>query len=183
MRLQILMAFLSLSTCSKVVGQKINSYKYVYKFQLDKPNDVSSVNVDTLQNLDSIEKINGKVIDNKSAPLSFLSIILKSKDTTIYTTTNEKGLFEINTKPSSYELTVSGVNYISVTKDIVIIGKINYNLRVKLARQGPLTWYDINSKIELTKEQIEKIKECVEANENKPIKCGRKNEYYVSIEI
>jgi hypothetical protein len=183
MRLQILMAFLSLSICSKVVGQKFNRYKHVYKFQLDKPNDVSSVTVDTLQNLDSIEKINGKVIDNKSAPLSFLTITLKSKDTTIYTTTNDKGLFEINAKPSSYELRVSGVNYILLTKTLEVRDKTNYNLRIMLARQGPLTWYDINSQKELTKEQIDKIKKCVEANENEPIKCGRKNEYYVSIEI
>ena len=38
-------------------------------------------------------------------------------------------------------------------------------------------------KKELTKYQFDKIKKCVEANENKPIKCGRKNESYVSIEI
>ncbi len=168
---------------STVVGQKINSYKYVYKFQLDKPKDISSIIVDTLQNQEGIQKINGKVIDNKLQPLSFLTIILKSKDTTIYKTTKDKGLFEINTKPSTYVLTISGVNYISMTKTLVIDNRINYNLRIKLARQTPLTWYDIHSKKKISKEDIDKIKKCVEANETKPIKCGRKNEYYITIEI
>ena len=183
MRPQILIFFICLFTLSTVVGQKINTYKYVYKFQLDKSNDINSVTVDTLQNQDAFEKISGEVIDNKLQPLIFVTIILKSKDTTIYKTSNDKGLFVINAKPSTYELIISGANYVSITKTLVINDKINYNLKIKLARQASLNWYNINSKKELTKKDIDKIKKCVEANGNNPIKCVKKNEYYISIEI
>jgi hypothetical protein len=183
MRHPTLIVFICLFTCSNVTGQKIDSYKYIYKFQLDKPNEVSNITVDTLQNEDAINRIKGKVTDNKLQALSFLTIIMKSKDTTIFAVTNEKGSFKINANPSTYDLTISGVNYISMTKTVAIDNKINYNLSVILARQAPSTWYDIHSKKELKKDDINKIKKCVEVNKSRPINCGKNNVYFVTMEF
>lgn len=180
---QILTVFVFLFNFTTVEGQKINSYKYVYKFQLNKPNDISNITVDTVQNQDVLKTINGKIINYKLEPLTFLTIILRSKDTIIYKTTNDKGLFEITVKPSTYELTISGVNYVSITQTLVINNKINYSLRIKLARHASLNWYDIHSKKKLKKEDIDRIKKCVEVNKSKPINCGKNNTYYVTVEI
>jgi hypothetical protein len=164
-------------------AQKTGVYKYVYQFQLIKPNEKSSIAVDTFTKESNLSTISGKVINYQSQPLYLFSVILKSRDTAVYSTTNEKGLFEINVKPATYELSISGVGYASMTQTLAINKNINFKLTIKAARRPGFTLYDIHSTRKLKKAAIDQIKACVDANDGKSHQCGKKNEYYITIEI
>lgn len=166
-----------------VVGQKTNKYKFIYKFHLEEPNDSCKISIDTLQNQGDINTVRGELTNNKSNPIGFLTIILKNNDTTISAITNQKGLFELKAKPSTYDLTIAGVGYKTLNQLLSIDRQNNFTFRITLAIQASLDWYNIYSKKELTPDEIDKIKKCVQDNNEKIDKCGRKNEYSVTMEI
>jgi hypothetical protein len=70
-------------------------------------------------------------------------------------------------------------------KDMSKVSHDSVDNKVKILNMGQLepSWYNINSKIELTDFEIEKIKTCVASDKKDVTKCKKKNVYYVTIEI
>ena len=174
-----LFIFCSLNTHA----QKQSDYKYIYKFQLPETNDTAKIVIDTTENQEHLVTLKGKITNNKSEPLSFLTISIKSKDSTFYLTTNNEGFFETSIKPSLYELIIDGVGYKSFKISVNANGESNFNFKLILSKSKPLEWFDIYSKKELCQQEIEEIKKCVQSNNQNVSKCRKKNLYYVLIEI
>lgn len=164
-------------------AQKPSDYKYIYKFQLPELNDSSRIVIDTTRNKNPLVSLKGKISDNRSEPVSFLTITIKNIDTTFYLTTNNEGLFETRIKPFLYELTIDGIGYKSFKISIKINGENNFNFKLILAKGKSLEWFDIYSKRELTQQEINTIIECAQSNGQNVYKCRKKNLYYVLIEI
>lgn len=183
MRLSILTFFTTFLLFLCAAAQKSNNYKYFYKFQLDYPNDTSKIIIDTFTNQKEKHYLKIQTKNIQSKPITFLTVILKSKDTTITRITNTQGLLQINLNPTTYEITLSGVGYKNLTTSIIINRQEDYLLDITLAREKSLVWYDINSRKELTEKEIDDIKKCVQNDERNVIKCRKKNEYEVAIEI
>jgi len=183
MRASILTCFISLLLCLCVAGQKTKDYKFVYRLQPASFNDTESFIIDTLTNSKSISTIKAVINNYQSKPIGFLTIIFKNVDTTIKTITNEKGLFSLNVKPSNYELTILGVGYKTLIKQLSIDKNNNYNIAINLARQSVMNLYDIHSRKKLSQADIDNIKNCIQNNEQSLDKCKKKYDYYITLEI
>ena len=168
-----------------IYGQKTSPYKYVHKFQLEKPNEASFIHVDTISNDNKAFLISGVVTGAKKLPLSGSSIIFKRIDSPskFSTTTNHNGQFEIVLNAGDYEVSISEVGHSSVNSSLKVTAQTNLKLTAVLANNTIMEWYNVNSKKELSNDELETIKKCVQQNPDKPAKCGKKDEFYITIEI
>jgi len=164
-------------------GQKSKDYKFVYRLQPDNFNDTEKFVTDTLKNFESASTVTAVIKNYQSKPIGFLTVIFKDADTTIKTMTNESGLFSIKLKPSNYAITIAGINYKALTKQIHVDTNNDFNLTITLARQTPMNWYNIHSRKKLSQADIDNIKNCIENNEQSFDKCKKKYDYYITLEI
>lgn len=183
MRFSIFITVISFLCSSATVAQDTSQYNHVYRFQLRWPRVFDSIFIHRMQNGKSNSTVEGKVMDNTLQPLPFLTITLKNKDTIIYTITDEEGYFKLNAIPSSYKLTIAGIDYLSRTDSIKLGKGVTFNVTVQLSHLPLKTRYDISSKQELTEQEIDQIRKCVEENNGRVTGCEKENKYYIVIEI
>lgn len=184
MKLSIIILFICFCLTLNSAAQELSHYKYIYKFQLERLCDTSKIQIDTFKNRrDLTTIINGEVKNSGQKAISFLSIVLKGSDTTITSTTNGKGFFKIKVKPSTYNLTISGIGYKTLHQSVSLNNKNAYNFKILIASESSADWYDIYSKQELTNHDIDIIKKCVKDNNGKVGNCVDINKYYIVIEI
>jgi len=155
-------------------GQKLKDYRFVYRLQPDNFNDTEKVVIETFKNSESIATINGVIKNYQLKPIGFLTVIFKSADTTVKTMTNENGLFSVKLKPSNYVVTIAGVNYKTLTKQIQLDTNNAFNLTITLASQTPMNWFNIHARKKLSETGINNIKNCIQNNEQPFDKCNKK---------
>lgn len=178
-----LTCFTSSLLYSCAAGQNFKNYPFVYRLGTASLNDKEEFKIDTLKNSEAVSTVEAVIKDFQASPVQFLTVIWKSNDTTITKTTNEKGMFSINLKPSIYELTITGAGYKTLIKKISIDKTSNYNLAIDLARQPTMNWYNIHSRKNLSQADLDSIKNCIQHNEQSPDKCKKKYDYYITFEI
>jgi len=162
-------------------GQR-SKYKYKYRFQLEKK-DTFKITNDTFNNYENVAvTIRGIVLDSKQEPEGYITIVLKNRDTIISTTTDGYGYFELKVKPSNYQMRFVGLGYKLPAYKIDMNGNYFTNFKIILYQTSD-EWYNINSVRELTIQQINEIKQCVTLNLADLSQCGKKNKFYIMMEI
>ena len=166
-----------------VYSQNEAGYKYIYEFQMEINKNAGNIVVDTLPNKSGASTVKGKLSNRKSEPLSSMTIILKCSDTTMVTTSDQNGNFAFTSRPSVYQLLVSGIGYDSLQRNIVLTKAYNVFCSISLAEQQSKTRYKIYSKRQLSQYKINSIRSCVRQNERNINKCRKKHEYFITQEI
>lgn len=166
-----------------VYSQNEAGYKYIYEFQIEIKKNRGKIAIDTLPNKSGINTVKGKLNNNKSEPMMGMTIILKCSDTTMVTTSDQNGNFAFTSKPSVYQLLVSGIGYDSLQMNIVLTKAYNVFCSISLAEQQSKPRYKIYSKRQLSEYQINSIRNCVRQNEPNINKCRKKHEYFITQEI
>ena len=96
-----------------------------------------------------------------------------------------EGEFDCEIPKGKYKMQISNVNAEPFEYEFEVEEnqELNFDIYLK-SRQLP-TIYEINSKIPLSKSEIEDIKNCIKENENttKFGSCVDKDKYYISIQI
>lgn len=183
MRFSIFITVIFFLCTSTIAAQDTNQYNHVYRFHLRWPRVFDTIIIGRIQNGTSYSTVEGKVMDDRLYPLPFLTVSLKNKDTAIHTITDEEGYFKLNAMPSACKLTVAGIDYLSRTDSIALEKGMTFNVTVQLAHLLPKTGYNISSKQELSEQEIEQIRKCVEENNGQVTGCEKENKYYIEIEI
>ena len=168
-----------------VYSQADSVYKHVYTFRQTAPIDKPSITIDSSFGKGSQARIEIRLKNNHGRHIwpSIISLISGDTDV-IWSVRKTIGRFDTLILPGNYTLKINKVNYINNNTKFSIRKGENLHFEFHLA-QLPLyllTVYEIDSKIELTKKQIEKIKKCVQGKNDLRV-CAEKNVYYVSVQI
>ena len=88
-------------------------------------------------------------------------------------------------KPGDYRFTYRFKLHDPTYSSKIYVDTVASQSSIKTLNTEPLepNWYNVNSKYRLTEQDLDQIKKCVELNERDVAKCGKKNAYYVTIEI
>ena len=166
-------------------GQKSRNYKHIYKFQLDTPKDTSYVQIDTFAKSNSMITIEGQVVDNNMGTLANHTVLFMRLDTPSKTAvmTDYKGQFNIYLEKGMYDLVISGVGYETFNIPINITGQPFFSLKIVQARQQSWERYNIRSAKKMSRKEIYRVKQCVQQSPDRPGNCGKKNQFFVTMEI
>ena len=164
---------LSILTFVRCFGQKwhlnnVNekeAYPYEYWFQYENKEDTC-----TYQQINNIESQNSviKLLDNKGDTVIFANIKLINLDTDTETNliSDYNGKSEFRLENGKYRIKISAMNYDNFNLEFEIENGQQMELNITLGLAPELTVYQIDSKKELTENEILEIIDCVRVNRN-----------------
>jgi hypothetical protein len=158
-------------------------FKYEYWFQFDNIEDTSSYNFE--KKLGQL-KSTIQLTDNKGDTVAFATIKIKGldNDTLLNILSDLDGLGIVKLRPGKYRIEISAMNYDKYSFDFTISEGEYFDLNIKLGLAPELTFYQINSKNELTEQEIQTIIYCVKINRQDFYKkCSDKDRYKIVMHL
>jgi hypothetical protein len=176
----LLFAGLILSTVFSV-GQ--NDFKFHYQIKNLFADSITKANIDTTNINAGLVKIH--VESYRITNIAHYELKITSKDTTIKKPNMGnhdmgKEYYSIRLKPNTYEFEIEGLFFTSWKQTINI--RNGANIKVTVADQYFSDTYLINSRKELAKKDIDKIRKCVFDNPDWEEKCKTKNYFVTKID-
>ncbi len=162
---------------------KSAKFKFEYWFQFDNIDDTSSYNFK--KNVGHL-KSTIQLKDNKGDTVIFATIRIKGldNDTLLNIISDLDGLGIVKLRPGKYRIEISAMNYDKLSFDFIISEGEYFDLNIKLGLAPELTVYQINSKNELTEQEIQAIINCVKVNRQDFYKiCSDKDRYQIVMHI
>lgn len=164
------------------MAQKNTKYKFEYRVENKKQKDTSYAAITYTADSANHITIEGQVTNNELMPLAFTAISFKKlasgKSEPIIT--DYRGQFKFRLQNGSYEIGIYNMEYESIVAAIdTANAKVEMN--IMLERKSPHGSYIIRSVEEMSTEDIDNVKSCVEQFPENPSRCNRKNKYMVII--
>lgn len=158
-------------------------FKYEYWFQFENINDTSSYNFK--KGLGQL-KSTIQLTDNNGDTVLFATIRIKGldNDTLLNIKSDLDGLGTVKLRPGKYRIEISAMGYDKFSFDFTISEGEYFDSKIKLGLAPELTVYQINSKDELTEQEIQAIINCVKTNRQDYYKiCSDKDRYNIMMHI
>ena len=162
---------------------KSKDYPYEYWFQFENLDDTCSYKL--------TEKLGrGKshieLYNNQGDTIAFAKIIIHNieTDSVINLISEFNGQSDILLKKGKYRIEISAMNYDKFTLEFEVKNEQHIELRIYLGLAPELTVYQIDSKFELTENEIYEIMKCVKRNRGQFYKnCSDAKKYRVMMQI
>ena len=167
---------------------KTKEYGFQYTFSFQNENDKNEFKVSEKKNSKSTE-LRGQIFDNLNNPISGVSIKIISKNKTFskQIQVDFEGNFKTELPPGEYWIEINYVGYDQFKTDFSIKENSTTEFKIKLGLGQELRIYQIDSKTELTDNEISEIIDCVNGKRKSKsfstTECSEKNKYNVTIQI
>lgn len=158
-------------------------YPYEYWFQFEDLDDTSSYK---LTSKFGLQNSHIGIFDNQGNAIPLANIYIHNVDTGSERnlTSDFDGQAEVPLKKGKYRIEISAVGYCKFNLEIEVKREQYIELQVFLGSGPELTIYQINSKSELTEDEIFEIMECVKRNGDQFYKdCSDEKKCIVMIQI
>jgi hypothetical protein len=162
---------------------KTKEYSYEYWFHLDNIDDTSSFEIIKLT---GVQKSTIEVRDNHNDTIMLANIRIKAVETDSVTNliSNFDGEVRFNLTKGQYKLQISATGYDSIELEFEIEKDQYIMFKVNLGLGSETIVYQINSKPELTEDQIMQIIDCVKSNRGLFLeKCSLENKYLITMHL
>ncbi|MFI2742761.1 carboxypeptidase-like regulatory domain-containing protein [Zhouia sp. PK063] len=172
-------------TLNNVDKHKKYGFQYIFSFQNN--DDSNSYKIITKEHF-KITAVTGQVFDHANIPIAGAHIKITSKKGSfskeIYT--NFNGNFEIALSSGEYLIEINSIGFDNFKTDFSIKANTITEFKINLGLGEELRIYQIDSKRELTKNEIMEIMECVnnkrKSQDFNTTACSQKNLYTVTIQ-
>lgn len=179
MKVSLFILSFFLSFTPNVIGQ--NKYKFQYRVETKKQIDTGYVYLESKKEADSLLSLNGKIIYQvKGCSLvAVIGFYSGKKSGYIYVDSTDR--FHLKLIPAIYKIVFGtiGLRFLSDTLNLEHPGTQKILFTIDRTIHNPFL---VHAKRALSKEEIERIKHCLEENRDVD-KCKQKDLYYLEIEI
>ncbi|QOD59430.1 carboxypeptidase regulatory-like domain-containing protein [Polaribacter haliotis] len=167
---------------------KTKEYGFQYTFSFQNENDKNEFKVSEKKNSKRTE-LKGQIFDKLNNPISgvYIKIISKNKTLSKQIQADFEGNFKTELPTGEYSIEINYVGYDQFKTDFRIKENSTTEFKIKLGLGQELRIYQIDSKTELTDNEISEIIDCVNGKRKSKsfstTECSEKNKYNVTIQI
>ena len=194
MKYIIIILFFTISTTTYSQNWRLNKvdntkeYGFEYWFSFQNEDDDNEFKIIEKKNSKRTE-INGQISDKLNNPISgaFIKIISKDKSLNKELYADFDGNFKMELPPGEYSIEINYIGFDQFKKIFCIKEKSSKEFKINLGLGEELRIYQINSKTELTENEILEIIKCVNINRKiknfSTEKCSNREKYILTIQI